>query len=195
MSVAARLSGAALIAVALFAAVFSASGASAHARYISSTPSDGETVTESPAQIEVVFNQELSRSEGLPTMVVTNDAGDVIAEGAVLNESDRTRIAVEVPPLLPDGRYTVIWHNISDEDGDEAQGAFHFFIGGAAASATPVPSGDLDQTPTPAPTTVISGGGGDDGSGIPLWALVAGVASGIFVGGALGVSYAARRQM
>jgi len=184
-----------VIAVALLTALIHASGAAAHARYESSTPADGETVAESPAQIEVVFNQELSRSGGLPTMVVTNDAGDVIAEGAVLNESDRTRITVEVPPSLPEGRYTVIWHNISDEDGDEAQGAFHFFIGGAAASATPVPSGGSDQPPTPAPTTFITDDPGrDDGSGIPLWALVAGVATGVFMGGALGVSYAARRQ-
>jgi methionine-rich copper-binding protein CopC len=187
------VSGAAVIAVALLAALLHTSGASAHARYISSTPADGETVTESPAQVEAVFNEELARSGGLPTMVVVNESGDVISDEAVLNDSDRTRMAIDLPPSLPEGRYTVIWHNVSDDDGDEAQGAFFFSVGGAPSQ--PTPSASATESATSAPTTIITNGGGsDDGSGVPLWALVAGVATGIFMGGALGVSYAARRQ-
>lgn len=183
-----------MVVAALLVALSSSSGASAHARYVSSTPADGETVAESPAQVEAVFAEEMGRSGGLPTMVVVSDSGDVIAEEAILNDDDRTRMTIELPPSLPEGRYTVIWHNVSDSDGDEAQGAFTFNVG-ASASQTPAAASPTGGAATPAPTTIINNGGTeDDGSGIPLWALAAGIATGIFMGGALGVSYAARRE-
>ncbi|MEX0683504.1 MAG: copper resistance protein CopC [Dehalococcoidia bacterium] len=194
MTFAARVSGVAALAVALLAAVLvSASGASAHARYVSSTPADGATVAESPAQIEAVFAEEMGRSGGLPTMVLVNESGDVIADGPVLNDADRTKMTLDLPPSLPEGRYTVIWHNISDDDGDEAQGAFVFFVGGGS-SQTPGPSDTAAATA--APTTVITNPGtSDDGSNdIPLWALIAGVAVGLCAGASAGVVLGSRRD-
>ena len=90
--------------------------ASAHANYESSTPADGEVVPEGPERVDVFYSQEVARSGGLPILFVANQSGDVIADEAVLDDEDRTHISIELPPALPDGRYTVIWHTLSDED-------------------------------------------------------------------------------
>ncbi len=188
------IAGAAAIALAvLLAALLSGSGqqALAHAGHEESTPADGETVSGSPKRVDVVFGQEIARQRGLPTMVVVNQFGDLIADEPVLDDADRTRMSLDLPPALGNGRYTVIWHTLSDEDGEEAQGAFHFFVGEApdgTASATTPPAATI----SPAPTTIDtnSEGGGND---VPLWALIGGVAASLAAGLGVGVALAARR--
>lgn len=158
--------------------------ASAHAEYERSEPAENEVVTESPERVDVWFGQEMARSGGLPSVTVVNQAGDVIADEPVLDDDDRTHIFIELPPDLPPRRYTVIWHNVSDEDGEEAQGAFHFYVGqGAEETGEATPPGDIV-----APTTVVTPGAqtsdsGDDGA--PWW-LVPVVAIGGLVLGAGG---------
>jgi methionine-rich copper-binding protein CopC len=165
----------------------------AHAGYESSTPADGEVVAESPAQVEIVFGQEVARQGGLPAVTVVNQAGDIIAGEAVLSDEDRTIVTIALPPSLGDGRYTVIWHTLSDEDGEEAQGAFHFYVG-EGPSGGPSGTGTAPAaSPTVAPTQVITNGSrdDDDSGGIPLWAvagvavvgLLAGVSGGLILGG------------
>ena len=37
-------------------------------------------------------------------------------------------MSVPLQPDLADGRYVVHWNNVSDEDGDPAEGAFSFYV-------------------------------------------------------------------
>jgi methionine-rich copper-binding protein CopC len=180
--------------VLLLAALFSGGGqrAFAHAGYESSTPADGEVLAESPAQIEVIFGQEVARSGGLPSLTVTNPAGDLVADEAIVDDADRTRVTIDLPPALGAGRYTVIWHTLSDEDGEEAQGAFHFFVDPNATSGSQTATG----TPTPTGTAVTvqpagNTGGGD--GGLPIWALIGGIAVALVVGTSAGVTLGSRR--
>ncbi|MEK7247151.1 MAG: copper resistance protein CopC, partial [Chloroflexota bacterium] len=115
----------ALLVAAAIALVMAMSPArvSAHAAYDHSIPADGEVVVESPAQVQVFFNQEVARSGGLPTIEVVNDSGDVVSSNAVLNDDDRTQMTAGLNPGLPDGRYAILWHTVSAEDGEEAKGA------------------------------------------------------------------------
>jgi copper transport protein len=155
----------------------------AHAAYESSTPADGEVLAESPERVEAFFSQEMARSGGLPTLIVVNEAGDQVDLGATLDDEDRTHLFVELAPELPDGRYPVIWHTLSDEDGEEAQGAFHFFVGdgpGDGPSVTPEPNGGTG-TATPAPTDPPRESD-EDSDGVSVWLLVAGVAAGLVIG-------------
>lgn len=169
---------AAMLAVA-WLAFAPARGAMAHAGYESSTPGDGEVVAEAPEVIDIYFGQEMARSGGLPTAVVMNDAGDQVDLGATLDDEDRTHISVEMPPAMPEGRYTVIWHTLSDEDGEEAQGAFHYYVG---AGPTPIPTGDApDETATPPPSTEPASD--DDDDGVSIWLVVMGVIVGLVLGG------------
>jgi methionine-rich copper-binding protein CopC len=177
----------ALIAATFVAVLSTTNGAEAHAGYESSTPGDGEVVAEAPAVVEVRFGQEMGRSGGLPTLIVVNEAGDQVDLGAVLSDDDRTVITAELAPSLPDGRYTVIWHTLSDEDGEEAQGAFHFYVGsGPDAQPTGEATRAAATTPT-ASATPEDNDGDEDGDGVPLWLLVAGIAAGAVGGAAVGL--------
>lgn len=177
----------------LLAALLTGGGqrAFAHAGYEKSTPADGETVTESPERVDVFFGQEIARQGGLPTMIVVNVFGDLIADEPVLDDTDRKHMYVDLPAALGTGRYTVIWHTLSDEDGEEARGAFHFFVGqatgGTAAATTPAAA-----TAAPEPTVLDTSGGGG-GNDVPLWALIGGVAASLAAGLGVGVALAARR--
>lgn len=177
----------------LLAAAFLAWGtgrAMAHARYERSQPAEGATVETSPSRVEVWFTQELRRSRGLPRVIVVDESGDVVSQEATLDDDDRTHVSIPLPPALPAGRYTVIWHTLSDEDGEEAQGAFHFFVGGV----TPTP-GQPAPSPAPAvPSPPVVPASGEGGSGgMPLWALLAGVLGGGAVGAAAGIAIGRRR--
>ncbi len=163
---------------------------SAHAAYDHSTPGDGEVVATEPAKIDVYFKENNAKANGLPALIVVNDSGDKVDAGSVLDDNDRTHISDALSPALPDGRYTVIWHTVSADDGEEAQGSFHFYIGGAVTpvptaapgSATPVPS---IPAVTPAPSSSSS-------SDIPIWGLIVGIVGGVVVGGGGGLVFGRR---
>lgn len=161
--------------------------ASAHADYESSVPAEDEVVPESPEAVDVYFGQEMRRSGGLPEVFVVNEAGDTISTDSELDDDDRTHVTVSLPPALPDGRYTVIWHTLSDQDGEEAQGAFHFFVGeGPYDGETPAPT-STEETPTPALTAAPSTS--DDGSdGVPAWGLIVGIIGAAIVAGGAGLA-------
>lgn len=167
----------------------------AHAAYESSTPADGEGVSESPEQVEIVFSQEVARQGGLPTVMVVNQFGDVTADEPVLDDTDRTRLTVDLPPALGNGRYTVIWHTLSDEDGEEAQGAFHFYVGEGPNGPAPGTETPAGGTPTGGATTVVTqpGVGDGGGGGVPVWALVGGLAVALVIGASAGVTLGSRR--
>jgi methionine-rich copper-binding protein CopC len=194
----ARLVGlAALLAFAVVPLVLSPDGVSAHSGYESSTPADGETLAESPARVDVYFGQEMARSGGLPSLLVVNDSGDQVDLGATLDDADRKHISAELAPSLPEGRYTVIWHTLSDEDGEEAQGAFHFYVGEPPSQPTPGARPTLPDKGTPVPTPTAAptepptaDNGGDDGA--PVWLLVAGVLVALVIGGGIGLAIGRR---
>jgi methionine-rich copper-binding protein CopC len=184
---------AAAIALALLLAALLAGGgqrAFAHAGYEESTPGDGETVSESPERVDVLFGQEIARQGGLPTIIVVNQFGDLIADEPVLDDIDRKHMYIDLPPSLGAGRYTVIWHTLSDEDGEEAQGAFHFFVGEVPDETSPATTTPAAATVAPPPTAIDRD---DDGNHVPLWALIGGVAASLTVGLGVGVALAARR--
>jgi methionine-rich copper-binding protein CopC len=153
---------------------------SAHAAYESSTPGDGEVVAEAPEEIVVHFSQEVSRSGGLPTLEVVNAAGDVVSSNAVLNDDDRTVMTADLNPGLPDGRYAILWHTISAEDGEEAKGAAFFYVGEGPSATDPAETDGV--SPTPAPTASPAADDDDDGGGVPAWGLIAGIIGGLAVG-------------
>lgn len=143
------------IAVVLVLAALLVASVEAHGRSQGSEPADGAVLAESPPRVEAWFSQELRRARGLPTLDVVNAAGDIVSAPAVLDDDDRARVSAALPPSLPNGRYTVIWHTLSDEDGEEARGAFHFYVGegpDTAPNIAPTPAPTATSTSTPPPT-------------------------------------------
>jgi methionine-rich copper-binding protein CopC len=170
----------------------SAPAAQAHANYERSQPRDDETLAEPPERVDVWFTQEIRRSEGLPTLIVVNESGDEVQADAVLDDDDRTHMYAELPPALPPGRYTVIWHTFSDEDGEKAQGAFHYFVGeGPSIDDTVIPlespaateEPTAGPTPTPEPTAASADDDSEGGNdGVAVWLFVVGIVGGAVVG-------------
>jgi methionine-rich copper-binding protein CopC len=110
-------------------ALLSPSAASAHARYESSSPARGEILAVGPNEVEITFSQDIQRIAGKYDIQVNIDRGSTVTSGpAVVNDEDRTRMSVPLQPNLADGRYVVHWNNVSDEDGDPAEGAFSFYV-------------------------------------------------------------------
>lgn len=119
---------AAVAAIGIAIAGFSAM-ASAHARVKSSSPAKGEVIQASPSQVEIFFTQAVQKVAGTYGIEVGRDRGAAVTAGPpVIDENDRTHLTVRLQPNLNPGRYVVQWKNVSDEDGDPAEGAFSFYI-------------------------------------------------------------------
>lgn len=119
-----------LAGVAVLAATFlAAAPVLAHARYKSSTPGKGEVLAASPARVEITFTQQIQKVSGAYSIEVARDRGAAVTTGpAVLDETDRSKLSVPLQADLQPGRYVVNWKNVSDADGDPAEGAFSFYV-------------------------------------------------------------------
>lgn len=169
----------------------------AHADYERSEPGDGASVASSPPRVDVWFGQEIRRSGGLPTLTVVNKSGDTVSRNSVLDDRDRTHMSAELGSSLAPGRYTVIWRTLSDGDGEEAEGAFHFYVGVesplepsvAASQSTAAPSiATVPSTITP----IDRAPDNNSDNGPLLWGLL-GVGGG-FVAGAVAGSFLSGRS-
>lgn len=99
--------------------------AGAHAELVRSTPSAGERLAESPAVVELLFNERLD-AEGMKVSVL--DASSRAVAGGVperFEEGKGIRMAL---PTLEDGYYTVTYSVIS-ADGHPIGGAYVFTVG------------------------------------------------------------------
>lgn len=139
---------------------------------VSSFPENGAVLTQPPAVITAVFNEEMQSSS---TLQVFDKAGNQVDSGngsVDLNDPDHASMVVGVPALA-EGAYTVRWQ-VTLLDGDATTGAFNFFVGNKAAATAanfaPIPNG------TGAAATAVPNN--------TLW-LVAGIlVSALFLGGA-----------
>jgi methionine-rich copper-binding protein CopC len=189
------LIGLALSVVVLAGLAFDASPAQAHAKFDFAVPAEGTVLAESPDTVEIFFTQDVRRAGGLPTAIVVNESGDDVSLETTLDDDNRRRVVIDMPPALPDGRYTVIWRALSDDDGHDGQGAFHFFVGEPTGD-TPAPTetpvdGTSDPTSTPEPTatpkpTLNDGDDSNDSDGVPVWGLIVGIAAAALIAGVAG---------
>jgi methionine-rich copper-binding protein CopC len=187
--------------------------ASAHARYEDSTPARGAILQDPPAQVEITFSQEIQRISGSYGIEVNRDRGSSVTAGpAEVNDDDRSKMSVALQSNLEPGRYVVTWRNVSDEDGDPADGAFSFYydveptavdlandeqlaqVGEEQGTPTPLSTASAGASPTPAdsaptaqPTADNDGGeNDDDGGGSTIWVAVGiGVAAAVLAGAAV----------
>ena len=180
-----------LAALAAAMTLLAPTAAFAHARLDRSEPASGVTITTSPERIDLWFSQELRRTTELPTLIVVNASGDVVSNDAVLDDEDRLHLSATLPPALPRGQYTVIYHILSDADDHEGWGAYTYTVGdagGGMPTATPPTTPVMPTatppaapTPTPAPTATPTPPSGEGGSG-------GSIAIGIVIGLAIGVA-------
>ncbi|MEX1254859.1 MAG: copper resistance protein CopC [Dehalococcoidia bacterium] len=101
----------------------------AHAEYESSTPAIDEVVATAPAQVDVFYAQEMARRTGEYFLRVFNEQQTQVSQGdGTIDDADRKHMFTALPGDLPPGRYIVSWKNVSDEDADDDEGSFCFYI-------------------------------------------------------------------
>jgi len=107
-------------------------------------------VASAPNLVQITYTQELAEIH----IAISGPHGtEVTTAPAKFDLANRTNASV---PMTGDGPgvYTVLWHNVSGDDGDPNDGQFVFTVAGAAP-ASPTPA------PTPAPTTNAPPQGGN----------------------------------
>jgi len=193
----------------------------AHAAYESSLPGKGEVVQIPPTLLEITFTTDVQRVAGTYSIDVIQDGGGPVTAGpAAVDEDDRSRVTVALQRNLRAGRYVVRWRNVSDEDGEAAEGAFSFYVqrqptppelaederlvlvGAEEAPAPTTGPGGATARPTTTETfaaTAVTGVFGDNddaGNDALMWSLIAAGVALVVVVAALGVrvTYQRRRQ-
>jgi copper resistance protein C len=116
--------------------------ASAHAQYQSSTPAAGATLPAAPATVQVVWTQEIN---AVQFTITGPDGSNVVSGAPKIDLEQRHNASVATRDAGP-GQYMVLWHNVSDEDGDPNDGSFVFTVAGTppptpAAPAPPAAPG------------------------------------------------------
>lgn len=134
-----RLFGALAVLVVL---LFQADPAAAHARYESSTPNDGETVSSPPSQVQADFSEPVTSSSYLR---VTDPCGEVVS-GASSPMADKVSVSMNGTRA---GTYSVYFRVQSSIDSHTTDGTFSFTSSGGDPCPGQEPSG---------------GGGGGEGS-------------------------------
>jgi methionine-rich copper-binding protein CopC len=143
-----------------------ATGADAHAALRSVSPKDGATLASAPANVVLTFNEPIGTS--FATVTVAGPAGSVSEGKAVV---DGVTVTQALADDLPDGRYTVSFHVVS-EDGHPVSDRTTFSVA-IDPTATPLPQTSATSTTstpsepgTSAPTTTTpSALPADDGEG------------------------------
>jgi methionine-rich copper-binding protein CopC len=114
--------------------------ASAHAQYQGSTPQASSTVPSAPSEVQITYTQELAE---IHISITGPHGSEVTTAPAKFDLEHRTNASVPMGGDGP-GVYTVLWHNVSGDDGDPNDGQFVFTVAGAAPAAP-------TRAPTPPP--------------------------------------------
>jgi methionine-rich copper-binding protein CopC len=136
----------------------------------SSQPEPGQVLTASPAEVVLVFPEEVAETGSTLTVVdASGKAVDQGGGGVDLDDPEHATLRVKLPPL-PEGVYEVQWKIILT-DGDQSNGAYHFGVGNVTVptetheqeDAMAHDDGEIAQTGQSANTSpsmeMIAGGG------------------------------------
>jgi methionine-rich copper-binding protein CopC len=173
-----------------------ATGADAHAALKSISPKDGATVAEAPTKVVLTFNEPIGTS--FATVSVAGPDGSVSRGRAVV---DGVTVTQALAGDLPNGRYTVSFHVVS-EDGHPVSDRTTFSLAASAAPTTTAPSTPTSSTTsttsapsaTVAPTSALPADE-NEGSGRALRiGLAVGVAALALAGGTALVAASRRRS-
>jgi copper resistance protein C len=122
---------------------------SAHAQYQSSTPAANATVSAAPTAVQVTWSQEIN---AVQFTITGPDGSNVVTGAPQIDLEERHTASVPTRGAGP-GKYLVVWHNVSDEDGDPNDGSFVFTVASPSSPATPTASPPPAQTSAPGTPT------------------------------------------
>jgi methionine-rich copper-binding protein CopC len=154
-----------LLAAVVWAGVFSAATAAAHAIRVSADPPENAVLTTGPARVSATFNEPMQTSFAAMTVVGPDgnlwSSGQPQVQGAV--------VSVGVRPLGPAGSYTVNYR-VTSADGHVVSGSWSFRLT-VAGTGVPGPSAHAGPASTWAvPAWPFAAGAVVVVAGAALWA-------------------------
>lgn len=170
-----------------------ATPAAAHSDLTSSTPTSGATVDSAPAEVELVFNEEIAQT-GLQ-VVAQGPAGSVPLGTPVVRG---TTVTSPWPQNAGGGDFRVSYRVVS-ADGHPIDGTITFTVAGAAVLAGPsdtaAAAGANSGSAEPVTATATEAtSGAADSSGFPLWIPAVVVVVGVVIGAAIARALRSRRS-
>ena len=153
-----------LLSAALVALFMAQAGLSfAHAHYKSSNIAANATVTSVPASLTVTFDDNTSPTQ--TKMQVTDASGKPVDKGDLKVNGANVTVSLGT---LADGKYTVTYRTLTEDDGGIVNGSFTFTVAksGATSTGTGTPTeaeSGGDNAPTAAPATGQAGLAEDGG--------------------------------
>ncbi|HTD77216.1 MAG TPA: copper resistance protein CopC, partial [Chloroflexota bacterium] len=115
-----------MVAVGLVLASWPASVA-AHAVLLRGTPSNRQSLTRAPDQVELLFSEPLDRV--FSSVRVIDASGQRVDTGdGRVDLNDDHLLVVSLPSGLPNGVYTVLWRSLSSIDVHPDEGQYQLFV-------------------------------------------------------------------
>lgn len=155
--------------------------AAAHDELVSTNPTDGATLTEAPASLELTYSGDIMDVDGANQVRVTNAAGESVTDGAP--DIDGKVVTQDLATAAADDTYTVTWRVVSS-DGHPIQGTFTYTVGQgskvadatAQAATTGAAEPSAESTGTSAPVASDPVSQASEGLSTPLKVVLALVA-------------------
>ncbi len=120
-----------VLAALILVAVVGPRVASAHAHLESSTPTDGATVASGLTQVMMRFTEEMNIDQSRAQLTSADGSAVSGATGGV-DRANRNTMVITTPALA-DGKYTVTWRAVTEDDNGITNGTFSFTVGSGAA--------------------------------------------------------------
>ncbi|GCE49009.1 copper-binding protein [Thermosporothrix hazakensis] len=119
-----------VVSLAVLLTFFLPQRASAHAQYVRSNPPKDATLQsgKAPASVQVWFSEEVE-PDFSKLEVYNQQRQQIDLKDSHVTYGDPKSMQISLPPDLPDGPYTVVFRNVSREDGHSNVGSFSFLVG------------------------------------------------------------------
>ncbi|MFC5729619.1 MULTISPECIES: copper resistance protein CopC [Nocardioides] len=128
-----------------------AAPASAHATLVSSDPTEGAVLAESPSEVTFTFDEPVRL---VPDALQAFDAdGDPVA---IEPSGSGAIVTGDLPDGLDEGTYVVAWRVVS-ADGHPIAGSLTFHVGAASPSVAPPKLGTTDTGSLSTPQSIVQG--------------------------------------
>lgn len=107
----------------------------AHAEFLRSNPESGASLSIPPSRVDIWFSEKVA--PGVSSIQLYDaDRRPVESNGSTVDPNDAHHLSVDLPSLAP-GVYTVVWANVSSDDGHPAKGGFAFTVLAPPGSSVP----------------------------------------------------------
>jgi methionine-rich copper-binding protein CopC len=151
-----------ILAALLLMAVVGPRVASAHAHLESSTPADGATVGSGLTQVVLTFTEEMSVDQS-SAQLASADGSAVSGATSAVDKLNRNTLTITTPALA-DGKYTVTWRAVTEDDNGITNGTFSFTVTTGGATSGGATSGGGEAS--------LPGAGSGDGTTMTLVGLI-----------------------